>query len=61
MPKIALAAQGDGLDPRIANLHPFIALLLAQGNTPTSWWGAAFAFDQGGEGHCIFAGTIDAV
>lgn len=61
MPKIALAAQGGpGHDPRTAHLRPVIEYLLAQGNTPASWRGDAFAFDQGGEGHYLFAGPIDA-
>ena len=62
MPKIQLAAQGaPGHDPRTAHLHPVIEYLLAQGNTPASWRGDAFAFDQGGEGHYLFAGPLDAV
>jgi len=61
MPKLALAAQGGpGHDPRTAHLRPVIEYLLAQGNTPAGWRGDAFAFDQGGEGHYLFAGPIDA-
>jgi len=60
MPKIALAAQGGDHDPRTDHLRPVIEYLLAQGNTPASWRGDAFSFDQGGEGHYLFTGPIDA-
>lgn len=60
MPKIELAAQGGDHDPRTDHLRPVIEYLLAQGNTPASWRGDAFSFDQGGEGHYLFAGPIDA-
>ena len=61
MPKLTLAAQGGpGHDPRTAHLRPVIEYLLAQGNTPAGWRGDAFAFDQGGEGHYLFAGPINA-
>ena len=57
---IRLAAQGTEHDPRTAHLRPVIEYLLAQGNTPAGWRGDAFAFDQGGEGHYLFAGPVDA-
>lgn len=60
MSKIAIAAQGGEHDPRIDHLRPVIEYLLAQGNTPAGWRGDAFSFDQGGEGHYLFAGPIDA-
>ena len=64
MPKILLAAQGaehgPGHDPRTDHLRPVIEYLLTQGNTPAGWRGDAFAFDQGGEGHYLFAGPLDA-
>ena len=60
MPKLALAAQGSDHDPRTAHLRPVIEYLLAQDNTPGGWRGDAFAFDQGGEGHYLFAGPLDA-
>ena len=60
MDRIQLAAQGGDHDPRTAHLRPVIEYLLAQGNMPASWRGDAFAFDQGGEGHYLFAGPIDA-
>jgi len=59
MDRIQLAAQGGDHDPRTAHLRPVIEYLLAQGNTLASWRGDAFAFDQGGEGHYLFAGPID--
>ena len=55
-----LAAQGGEHDPRTAHLRPVIEYLLAQGNTPAGWRGDAFSFDQGGEGHYLFAGPLDA-
>ncbi|MFD2722127.1 hypothetical protein ACFST9_25645 [Hymenobacter monticola] len=60
MPKLKLAAQGGDQAPRTAHLRPVIEYLLAQGNTPAGWRGDAFAFDQGGEGHYLFASPIDA-
>ena len=52
--------HGPGYDPRTDHLRPVIAFLLAQGNTPASWRGDAFSFDQGGEGHYTFIDPIDA-
>jgi hypothetical protein len=60
MLKILLAAHGGDRDPRTTHLRPVIEYLLAQGNTPAGWREDAFAFDQGGEGHYLFAGPIDA-
>ena len=64
MSKIQLASQGaehgPGHDPRTAHLRPVIEYLLAQGNTPAGWRGDAFTFDQGGEGHYLFVGPLDA-
>jgi len=39
MPRIGLAAQGTGRDPRTDHLRPVIEFLLAQGNTPAGWRG----------------------
>ena len=62
--RVSLAAQGaahgPSLDPRTDHLRPVIEYLLAQGNTPAGWQGDSFAFDQGGEGHYLFAGPLDA-
>lgn len=60
MERIQLAAQGGDHNPRTDHLRPVIEYLLAQGSTPAGWSGDAFAFDQGGEGHYLFAGPIDA-
>ncbi len=64
MAKICIASEGAEHGPdhdlRTDHLRPVIAFLLAQGNTPASWRGDAFSFDQGGEGHYLFAGPIDA-
>lgn len=60
MPKLELAAQGSDQAPRTDHFRPVIGYLLAQGNTPAGWREDAFAFDQGGEGHYLFAGPIDA-
>lgn len=64
MAKFRLAVQGaehgPGHDPRTDHLRPVLEYLLAQGNTPASWRGDAFSFDQGGEGHYLFTNPLDA-
>lgn len=61
--QIQLAAEGEhgpGHDPRTAHLRPVIEYLLAQSNTPAGWRWDAFSFDQGGEGHYLFTGPLNA-